>query len=130
MPGRGPGGHGGMGSLATAAEVLGTTVDELRTALEGGQSLAQVAADKGVDKQTLIDALVTSASEHLDGKVASGDLTQAEADEKKGELTERITAQVERQGLPGHPGRGDGASRRSGEAPGDDSAAGESDSAA
>lgn len=119
-----------MRSLTTAAEVLGTSVDELRSALEGAQSLAEVAADNGVGKQTLIDALVAAASERLDDKVASGGLTQAEADEKKAELTERITTQVDRQGLPAHPGRGDGAARPSGEAPADDPAAGESENAA
>lgn len=96
----GPGGPGGGLGLETAAEVLGTTTGELRAALEGGQSLADVAADRGVDTRTLVDELVAAASERLDEKVAAGRATQAEADDRKAELTERVTAQVEREGLP------------------------------
>jgi hypothetical protein len=44
-----------------------------------------------VDAQTVIDALVAEASARLDEKVADGDLTQAEADERKADLEERIT---------------------------------------
>jgi hypothetical protein len=43
------------------------TEDELATALEeDGKSLADVAADQGVDKQKVIDALVASATEKLE----------------------------------------------------------------
>jgi cytidylate kinase len=43
--GRGPGGPG----LDAAAEVLGMTTGELKTALEGGKTLEQIAEEKGVD---------------------------------------------------------------------------------
>lgn len=99
FPGRG-GRHGGGRNLDTAAETIGITEDELRTALEGGQSLAQVAADQGVERQALIDALVAAKNTDLDEEVAEGDLNQAEADEKKAEVLDRVTAQVDRAGLP------------------------------
>jgi len=54
------GGHG-LGPLAldTAAEALGVTEQELRTALdEDGATLADVASTQGVDIQVLVDALV------------------------------------------------------------------------
>src|SRR3954447_26598046 len=64
VPGEGHGrhlGHGGGVDLETAATALGITPDELRTELEAGKTIAQVAGEKGVDVQTVIDALVADA---------------------------------------------------------------------
>lgn len=112
LPGRGHGGPGGgLGGgriLESAATVLDTTVEDLRTALEGGQSLADVAAEQGVDTETLVDELVEAAVVRLDEKVEAGELTETEADAREAELTERVTELVEREGLPvwgGHGGR-------------------------
>ncbi len=102
----GPHGHGRMGvRLEAAAAALGMTEDELRTALRDGSSLAEVAAARKVDVQKVIDALVADATTRLDEKVSSGDLTQEEADQRKADLTERITAMVngERPAGPGGP---------------------------
>lgn len=104
----GPGGHhGARHGLEAAATTLGITPEELRTALRGGQSLADVAASKGVAKEKLIAALVEEAKEHLAEKVTAGRLTQAEADTRLAELTAKITERVEQKGLPGRPGPGD-----------------------
>jgi hypothetical protein len=101
--GRGGGmGHGGPG-LDAAATALGITADELRTDLQGGKTIAQVAADKGVDVQTVIDGMVADAKSHLAAEVASGEHTQAEADQKLADLTQRITDSVNN----GRPARGD-----------------------
>ena len=91
--GRCRGGHRGPG-LEVAASTIGIEEDALREALEGGQSIAEVAEANGVDPQTVIDALVADATENINQKVADGDLTQEEADEKLAELPERITARV------------------------------------
>jgi len=110
-PGGGHGGPGGFGrfggNLDAAAEVIGISEDELRTALEGGQSLAQVAEANDIERQALVDGLVAAASDHLDEEVAEGDLTQAEADERKAELVERVTATIDREGLPTRGGHHD-----------------------
>jgi polyhydroxyalkanoate synthesis regulator phasin len=91
----GPGGHfGGGESLATAAEVLGISEDELRTQLEDGQSIAQVAEAQGVDVQDVVDALVAQATERLD--------------EVEAALPERMTDLVNREGLGDGPGFGPG----------------------
>ena len=94
----GRGEHGGRGQrgehLEAAATALGMTADELRTELKAGKTIAQVAADQGVDVQDVIDALVAEVKEHLDEEVASGEHTQEEADAKLAEATARITDRV------------------------------------
>lgn len=103
----GPGGPGGGRHLEAAATALGVSAADLRTALEGGKSLADVAAEKGVAKDKLISDLVKAAETRLAEEVSSGRLTQAQADERKADLTARITQQVDRKGLPNRGDRGD-----------------------
>lgn len=107
----GPGGHGpdrGAG-LDAAAEVIGISADELRTALQERSSLAEVAEANGVDGQDVIDALVAEATERLDQAVAGGHLSEERAAEMKERLTERITAMVNGE-RPARPGADDSAS--------------------
>jgi hypothetical protein len=105
--GRGPGrGHGMMvGGLSAAAGVLGVQEEDLLTLLRNGATLAEVAEQKGVDPQAVIDALVAQVEEHLDEEVASGERTQEEADERLAAATERITEMVN-EGGPMHGPRG------------------------
>jgi hypothetical protein len=95
---RGPGGPGGFHGrgpgLDAVADAIGITEDELRTALQDGSTIAEVAAANDVDVQTVIDALVADATAHIDEEVAEGDLTEEEAAERKANLVERITARV------------------------------------
>lgn len=60
---RGPGGPGGRGGmpLETAAETIGISVEDLRTQLRDGQSLAAIAEANGVDTNALVDALTDKA---------------------------------------------------------------------
>ena len=108
-PDLGPGGpgHEGRGHLprsgGISAEALGMTADELRTELEAGKTIAEVASEKGVDVQTVIDAMVADAVAHIDEKVASGDLTAEEGEAKKAELEARITEAVNNGSRPTAP---------------------------
>jgi hypothetical protein len=112
--GHGPGGrghHGGPGRglgpvLQTAAEAIGVPVDELRAALADGRSLAQVAEAEGVERQTVVDALVAAANAHIDEHVADGDLTAEQAEARKAEVAERVADLVDREGLPAKARRG------------------------
>jgi hypothetical protein len=85
--GRGPG-------LDAATTVLGMGEDELRAALQEGRSLAEIAQDRGIDPQVVIDAMVAGLQDHLAEEVASGERTQEEADARMAEATGRITAMV------------------------------------
>jgi hypothetical protein len=87
------GGPGGC-NLDDAAAAIGIDEAELRGALDGGQTIAEVAEANGVDVDTVIDALVTAKAEHLDEQVAAGRLTDAEAAEKLADAEARITDRV------------------------------------
>jgi len=109
----GPGGHGrgGFVSPEAAAKVIGITADQLRTAQQSGQTLAQIAAAHGVAKADLIKGLVAAAKTQLAADVKAGRLTQAQADQVTSGLTDRITEHVDRAGRgfgPGGPGGGPG----------------------
>lgn len=109
---REPGGrHGPKPGFNAAATAIGVSPEELVAALRSGQSIAQVAESKGVAAQTVIDAMVAEARTHLAVKVESGDLTQAQADEKLAGIEERVTGMVNR---TGGPGRGPGGHRPGG----------------
>ena len=88
------GGHGGWFGLDTAAETLGMTEDELRTALEAeGATLASIAEEQGVAVDTLVDALVTEKQERIAEAVEEG-MPQDVADERLADLEERVTEWV------------------------------------
>ena len=90
--GRG-GGPGGLGGEAAAA-ALGISVDELRTELRDGRSLAQIAESEGVAVDSVIAAIVAERTEKIEERVTSGDMTRERADELLAELDERVTAMV------------------------------------
>ena len=103
--GRGPhGGPHGRLDLSVAAGAIGISEDDLKTGLQSGQSMADVATANGVDPQKVIDALVADAQAKLAERVASGEITQAQADEISADLVQRITDRVNHAGGPGGPG--------------------------
>jgi hypothetical protein len=80
--------------LDAAAKALNLSVDDLRSKLKGGKTLAQVAQDQGVDSQKVIDAMVADATAHIDQEVKDGKLTADQANERKSNLKDRITKLV------------------------------------
>jgi hypothetical protein len=117
QPPRGPGGPGGPGGrhelgddLDIAAAAIGIPAADLKTALQSGQSLADVAKAHNVDPQKVIDALVADEKAELADQVKNGTLTQAQADQIAPDITPRVTDRVNavrpagRPGGPGHDG--------------------------
>jgi hypothetical protein len=92
--------------LSVAASTIGVSEADLKTALQSGQSIADVANAHGVDPQTVIDALVADAQQHLADDVSSGRLTQDQADQISADLAPHITDAVNQAGLRGGPGGG------------------------
>jgi len=83
-PGRGHGFGLGQAELAAAAKALGMTIDELSVALKSGTTLEQLATQKGVDIQTVKDAITATRREEMRTRiqqaVSDGTMTQAKAD--------------------------------------------------
>ncbi len=111
--GKGGLGHGGPGmghraELQALAESLGIDLDQLRTDVMGGKTVAEAAAAQGVSADDLTNALVAEATEHIDQAVAAGRIDQAKADELKAGLEERIDDLINGKAgaLGGHGGGG------------------------
>lgn len=64
---------------------------ELRSDIKAGQSVADVAAAKGVS----VDTVVADASAKIDQAVTNGKLTQAKADAAKAKLPAQVTKLVD-----------------------------------
>jgi ribosomal protein S20 len=95
----------GSASLDIAAKDLNMTAADLKTALQGGQSIAALAKSKSVDPQKIINDLVTDATTRIDAAVTSGKITAAEATKMKANLTTAIGAFVNGMHKPlGEPG--------------------------
>jgi hypothetical protein len=78
--------HGPFGGLDAAATYLGLTDAQLRTQLESGKSLADVAKAQNKSVDGLVQAIVDAAKKKLDAAVAAGRLTQSRADSILAEL--------------------------------------------
>lgn len=104
----GPRGHRGfrIHGLVGAAYAIGISAEELRTALQDGSTIAEVAEANDVDVDAVIDALVADATAKFDEAVANGRISAERAETMKAALTERITAHVNGE-HPGPPADGD-----------------------
>jgi hypothetical protein len=79
--GRGGGGMVGTpGGVDELAKLLNMTSDEIWAQRVLGKTIADLAKEKGVDTQKLVDALVASQKTMLDQMATNGRLTQAQAD--------------------------------------------------
>ena len=86
-------------ALNAAAEALGMPIDDVRTELEAGISLAQIAEDRGTKEQELIDALLSPVVARIDQAVDRGRLTDDAAAEAVEKATERAQDFIAR--IPG-----------------------------
>lgn len=78
------------------AEFLGISREELTGALQSGKTIVQIAAEKGITEQQLVDFMAEKYSERIDQKVADGKITAEQAEKLKQSLTERIKTHLNR----------------------------------
>ena len=72
-------GHGGPGhDLAAASTYLGVSEATIRSDLDGGKTLAQIATANGKTVDGLVTALVAAEKSELDAAVTSGKITQTQ----------------------------------------------------
>lgn len=101
---RSRGHHRGQRDLTPLTDALGITADELRESLSAGDTLADVAAAQGVSVDALTDMLVAEKEAKVAEKVAAGDITQEQADEKLAQIEERVTAKINGEQTEGRRG--------------------------
>lgn len=102
--GRGPGGIGHGASLTTIANALTMTEADLQSALQGGKTVADLATEKGVALQTIVDALLAEQKTLLQQAVTDGRLTQEQADARVAELATQLPTQLSMAFTPGQRG--------------------------
>jgi hypothetical protein len=84
--------------LSIAADALDLSLTDLLTELQDGKSVADVASEKGVDTQAIVDAYAAQFKENLDEAVAEGRITQKQADYQLERATERVSERLENTG--------------------------------
>ncbi len=103
----------GESLFSIAAEKLGMELSDLMSEFQDGKSIADVAAEKGVDTQEIADAYLAQYEEKLADAVADEDITQKQADLMLENMAEQVADQLEAAcggcfsgGFRGHGGRG------------------------
>jgi polyhydroxyalkanoate synthesis regulator phasin len=91
--------------MDTVAATIGVTPEELRTELQGGKSLAEVAKAHGVEPAAVTDALVQLADRELDQAVADGKLTAEQAQKMRDRVGDLVARFVDHAGGGGPHGR-------------------------
>ena len=90
--------HSGMmGSFSlpgVVAQMLDLTVDEVLTELSSGISIAELAANHGVDAQAVIDETLAQHQIALETAVANGTLSQEQADLMQANMAAMIATRV------------------------------------
>jgi uncharacterized protein YidB (DUF937 family) len=86
-----PGIRGAINNIVDeAAKVLGIDSSEVKDGLKAGTSLQDIASAHGMSADAFKTALLAQAKTDLDAKVASGDITQARADEMYQKFSDNI----------------------------------------
>lgn len=105
---RGEGSRGGSKgpgkSVAAIASVLKLTEAELKTQVQSGKTLAQIATAQGVSVQAVINVLIADMQAHIAEELASGKITQDQATTKLASVTSKATERVNSV----QPARGEG----------------------
>lgn len=83
-------------TLGAVTGLIGLTEDEIIAERQAGKSLADIAGDKGVTEEQLVNAILDSKGDVLAERVAAGTLTQAQADAMLANMTAMVTANVNR----------------------------------
>ncbi len=89
------------GAVAVITKTIGIDRATLRQDLLAGQTIAQIATNKGVSPQTVIDALVTAATNKLNAAAQAGKISQARATK----IEQKLPARVDKLVNTWHPKR-------------------------
>ncbi len=76
------------------SDMTGVSVDDIRSAREGGDSLADIAEANDVSTDDYVAAVMNAATTAIDDAVADGELSEDRAAEIKEGLPDKVTAMV------------------------------------
>jgi len=94
--------------VAVAATTLNVSQTDLVATLKTGKTIATVAAEKGVALDKIVDAFIAPRVTTINSAVASGRITQAQADAAIARMKAQVTAQLNSPFTPRGNGNGDG----------------------
>ena len=86
-PGQGGRGHGAIRAAGqTAASTIGISPEELRSQIQSGKTVAQIATEHGVDPNAVVNAIVAALTQEIDQKAAAGSIDANRAAQAKQKL--------------------------------------------
>lgn len=94
--------------VAVAATTLNVSQTDLVATLKAGRTIADVAAEKGVALDKIVDAFIAPRVTTINSAVAAGRITQAQADAMIAAMKANVTAQLNAPFAPRGYGNGDG----------------------
>lgn len=86
----------GLNVLSSAADLLGLQRQELKTELQAGKSLKDIAAAKGIDTTKFAKDLEAALNAKIDQKVQDGKINSEQAAALKTKLAQRIQADLDK----------------------------------
>jgi hypothetical protein len=92
-----------QGLVGVAAEITGLSEDEVLTALEEGQTIAEIAEARGVDQQKIVEAAIAEAESRLQEALDNDRLTEEQMTQMLERLAEDIPERLEQPWQPGGP---------------------------
>lgn len=99
-------GGGGLVDATRIASALGISVEDMTKELQNGKSIAQIAQDKNVDIQKVVDTILAPKKEMLQVMVKYGYLTQDQANNQIQIMETAVKNSLNNPGIGGAPGRG------------------------
>jgi hypothetical protein len=94
--------------VVVAADKLGMPQADLIAQLQSGKTIAQVAGEKNVALDTIVNAFVATRQARMAQAVAAGRMTQAQVDAMLATMRANVTAQLSQPWSPQGPGMGTG----------------------
>ncbi len=83
-------GGGGFGPMGEILEKLGISFEQLRERLQGGESLADIAEEAGIDLSTIQTENIQAQLERIDQALADGKITEEQAERMRERLNDQL----------------------------------------
>jgi len=111
-------GRSNGGISGAVSQLLGISQSELIAARQAGKSMVQIASEKGMTEQNLIESITAQRNAQIDQLVQDGKMTQEQAGLCKQNIGQQIKSNISRTNIgpnrTGVPGQGQGKALKSG----------------